>query len=94
MATNDVPTFEGAEPERGKAMAVRLKEAGVSTVSELSALFGARVTFDGEIGAIDYVGADGKFRVTLASGRQPYGRVEALQPDGDGFTYTTPKAEG
>lgn len=91
MATNDIPTFDGPEDERGKSMAARLAEAGVTRVSELSQLYGARVTFDGEVGTIDYVGANGLFRVTLPSGRQPYGQVEALQPDGEGFTYTTPE---
>lgn len=91
MATNDIPTFGGTEEERGTRMRERLDAAGVHRVSELSALFGSRVTYDGETGAIDLVGADGKVRVTLPGGRQPYCSVDALQPDGDGFTYTSPE---
>lgn len=89
--TSDVPRFEGPETERGAQMAEALAGAGVSTASQLSAMYGATVRWDGVEGVIDYVGADGKVRVTLANGRQPYCSLDALQPDGAGFTYTTPE---
>lgn len=91
MTTNDIPTFDGTEEERGAQMRERLDAAGKDRVSELSQLYGCRVTYDGVPGTIDALHPEGRFRATLANGRQPWAAIDALQPDGDGFTYTTPE---
>jgi hypothetical protein len=72
-----------------------MKEKGVETASELHPLFGARVTYDGAPGTIDYaVGT--RFRCTLdGEPRQPWGDIADLKVDGDhSYSYTTPKTEG
>lgn len=86
-------TSDDAQDARRAAMATRLADAGVVTVSELSPFHGRAIVYDGVAGAVVYVhDTEDRFAADLLDGRRAWGVTSALV-DADGLlTFTN--AEG